>query len=117
MEKLIIIFSLFLLSSCKTTSLTSSQGILSSDSFAITKYKTYKELPCKFNGAIVGNSAYPRDDIDKTYKKKINRCVGSRYGYKPIFYPKDGTSIHVKYKTPVFAVTDLKFVFIIILCH
>ena len=43
---------------------------LSPNSFAETKYKTFKELPCKFNGAEVGNSAYPRNEIDKTYKKK-----------------------------------------------
>ena len=110
MKYLSIICCLFLLSGCQTTSLTSSKGILPSNSFTITKYKTYKKLPCKFNGAKVGNSAYPRYDIDKTYKNKINRCVGSRYGYKPIFYPRDGTSINVKYKTPVFAVTDLEFV-------
>ena len=43
---------------------------LSSNSFAETKYKTFKELTCKFNGAEFGNSAYPRHEIDKTYKKK-----------------------------------------------
>tara|TARA_Y100001935_G_C17192266_1_gene450699 strand:- start:73 stop:897 length:825 start_codon:yes stop_codon:yes gene_type:complete len=84
---------------------------LNSNSLAEIKYKTYKNLPCKFNNAEVGNSAYPRNEIDKTYKKKFNRCVDKRYGFKPLFYPKDGTSISVKYKTPIFAVTDFEFVF------
>ena len=84
---------------------------LYSNSFADIKYKTYERLPCKFNNAEVGNSAYPRNEIDKTYKKKFNRCVHKRYCFKPLFYPKDGTSIRVKYKTPIFAVTDLEFVF------
>ena len=45
---------------------------LYSNSFADIKYKTYEQLPCKFNNAEVGNSAYPRNEIDKTYKKKFN---------------------------------------------
>ena len=41
-------------------------------------YQQYDKLPCKFNGAEVGNSAYPRTEKDKSYSYKINRCTKPR---------------------------------------
>ena len=40
-------------------------------------YLQYDKLPCNFNGAKVGNSAYPRVERDKSYSYKINRCTKS----------------------------------------
>jgi len=71
-------------------------------------YKTYKKLPCKFGSASVGTSGYPRKKIDPNYTEKIDRCSG--YREQPKFYPKDGTSIRVKYGTPIYAIADQELV-------
>ena len=71
------------------------------NSFAETKikYKTYKKLPCKFNGAKVGTPA-------TISFKKSSRCADWK-GYSL----KRGTSILVKRGTPVFAITDMKLLY------
>ena len=73
-------------------------SLFTSYSFAETKikYKTYKKLPCSFNGAKVGTSA-------KISFKWSSRCTDWK-GY-PL---KRGTSVLVKRGTPVFAITDMK---------
>ena len=70
-------------------------SLFTSYSFAEIKYKTYKKLPCNFNGAKVGT----RTIISF---KKTSRCTNWT-GY-PL---KRGTSVMVKRGTPVFAITDM----------
>ena len=70
-------------------------SLFTSHSFAEIKYKTYKKLPCNFNGAKVGT----RTIISF---KKTSRCTNWT-GY-PL---KRGTSVIVKRGTPVFAITDM----------
>ena len=66
------------------------------------KYKTYKKLPCRFNGAIVTATASPGAPKGKA------PCLGNkRAGY----FGKHGTSIEVKRGTPVFALKDMKLLF------
>ena len=75
--------------------------LFSLNAFAETKikYKTYKKLPCKFNGAKVDTGAR----IAFNYNKRCSKAKG---------YPlKRGTSILVKRGTPVFAVTDMKLLY------
>lgn len=72
-------------------------------------YRTYARLPCTFNGVEIGNSAYPPREHDQSYKKRLGRCVNYRYGSKPIFYSKDGTSVRAPYATPVVAIADMDF--------
>jgi hypothetical protein len=81
---------------------------ITSTNFPPIGYETYSKLPCKFGAAKVGSSGYPRQKVDKTYGKKIDRCAG--YRKVPRFYPKDGTSIRVSYGTPINAVSDLELV-------
>ena len=45
-------------------------SLFTSHSFAEIKYKTYKKLPCKFNGVKLVSSAVPYEDP----KVKKNRC-------------------------------------------
>ena len=71
-------------------------SLFTSYSFAEIKYKTYKKLPCSFNGAKVGTSTI-------LSFKKSPRCKNWK-GY-PL---KRGTSVLVKRGTPVFAITDMK---------
>jgi len=75
-------------------------SLFTSQSFAETKYKTYKKLPCSFNGAKVSTSA-------NAAVKRSTRCSKGR-GYKG----KRGTSIEVKRGTPVFAITDMKLIYV-----
>ena len=80
-------------------------SLFTSYSFAATKYKTYKKLPCKFNGVKVGASAQPY--VDRKVRK--NRCCPSCKGYKT----KVGTSINAiskKRGIPVVAITDMTLV-------
>ena len=76
-------------------------SIFTSYSFAETKikYKTYKKLPCNFNGAKIDSPA-------AIAFKNSSRCSKAK-GY-PL---KRGTSILVKRGTPVFAVTDMKLLY------
>ena len=74
-------------------------SLFTSYSFAEIKYKTYKKLPCNFNGAKVGT----RTIISF---KKTSRCTNWT-GY-PL---KRGTSVIVKRGTPVFAITDMKLLY------
>ena len=60
------------------------------------KYKTYKKLPCRFNGVKVTGS--PNAAVIRT-----TRC-GQYKGYKG----KKGLSMVVKRGTPVFAITDMQ---------
>ena len=53
-------------------------SLFTSHSFAATKHKIYKKLPCKFNGVKVGASAYPYEDR----KVRKNRCNKGGYSYK-----------------------------------
>ena len=46
-------------------------------------YEQYDKLPCKFNGAEVGNSAYPRTEKDKSYSYKLIDAQ-SRVGFQKI---------------------------------
>ena len=81
-------------------------SLFTSHSFAATKYKTYKKLPCKFNGVKVQASAQPY--VDRKVRK--NRCCPSCKGYKT----KEGTSINAKSKKrgiPVVAITDMTAVY------
>ena len=71
-------------------------SLFTSHSFAEIKYKTYKKLPCSFNGAKVGTST-------QLSFKKSPRCKNLK-GY-PL---KRGTSVMVKRGTPVFAITNMK---------
>mgnify|MGYP001014040052 CR=1 FL=1 len=71
-------------------------SLFTSHSFAEIKYKTYKKLPCNFNGAKVGTSTI-------ISFKRTSRCTNWK-GY-PL---KRGTSVMVKRGTPVFAITDMK---------
>ena len=71
-------------------------SLFTSHSSAETKYKTYKKLPCNFNGAKVGTST-------QLSFKKSPRCKNWK-GY-PL---KRGTSVRVKRGTPVFAITNMK---------
>ena len=64
-------------------------SLFTSHSFAEIKYKTYKKLPCNFNGAKVGT----RTIISF---KKTSRCTNWT-GY-PL---KRGTSVIVKRGTPL----------------
>jgi hypothetical protein len=70
-------------------------------------YSTFEKLPCSFNGATVGHSAYPPRDHDKTYKQKLNRC--RKGSFTPVFYSKDGTSIKAPYGSPIVAIADMDF--------
>ena len=76
-------------------------SLFTSHSFAETKikYKTYKKLPCNFNGAKI-------DSPGAIAFKNSSRCSKAK-GY-PL---KRGTSILVKRGTPVFAVTDMKLLY------
>ena len=71
-------------------------SLFTSHSFAEIKYKTYKKLPCKFNGAKVGTSTI-------ISFKRTSRCTNWK-GY-PL---KRGTTVMVKRGTPIFAITDMK---------
>ena len=78
-------------------------SLVTSHSIAEIKYKTYKKLPCKFNGVKLGPSAVPYEDP----KVKKNRCCpGGCSAYKG----KNGTSIESiskKRGMPVVAITDM----------
>jgi len=77
-------------------------SLFTSHSFAEIKYKTYKKLPCKFNGVKLGPSAVPYEDP----KVKKNRCCPGCSAYKG----KNGTSIESiskKRGIPVVAITDM----------
>lgn len=63
------------------------------------KYKTFKKLPCSFNGAKIDSPA-------AIAFKNSSRCSKSK-GY-PL---KRGTSVLVKRGTPVFAITDMKLLY------
>ena len=71
-------------------------SLFTSKSFAEIKYKTYKKLPCNFNGAKVGTSTI-------ISFKRTSRCTNWK-GY-PL---KRGTSVRVKRGTPIFAITNMK---------
>jgi uncharacterized protein YodC (DUF2158 family) len=75
-------------------------SLFTSHSFAAKKHKIYKKLPCSFNGAKVSTSA-------NAAVIRSTRCSKGR-GYKG----KKGTSIEVKRGTPVFAITDMKILYI-----
>ena len=77
-------------------------SLFTSHSFAEIKYKTYKKLPCKFNGVKLGPSAVPYEDP----KVKKNRCCPGCSAYKG----KNGTSIESiskKRGIPVVAITNM----------
>ena len=74
-------------------------SLFTSHSFAEIKYKTYKKLPCNFNGAKIDSPA-------AIAFKNSSRCSKSK-GY-PL---KRGTSILVKRGTPIFAITDMKLLY------
>ena len=74
-------------------------SFFTSYSFAEIKYKTYKKLPCNFNGAKIDSPA-------AIAFKNSSRCSKSK-GY-PL---KRGTSILVKRGTPIFAITDMKLLY------
>ena len=77
-------------------------SLFTSHSFAEIKYKTYKKLPCKFNGVKLGGSAVPYEDP----KVKKNRCCPGCSAYKG----KNGTpieSISKKSGIPIVAITDM----------
>ena len=78
------------------------------------KYMQYDKLPCNFNGAKVGNSAYPRVERDKSYSYKINRCT------KSVTKPKNlrsygrmvrGNGYIRSRNTPIVAMRDMEFFF------
>ena len=75
----------------------------------------YDKLPCNFNGAKVGNSAYPRVERDKSYSYKINRCTKSVTKPKNLrSYGRNGkevTDIFVPRNTPIVAMRDMEFFF------
>ena len=75
-------------------------SLFTSHSIAAKKHKIYKRLPCFFNGAKTSTSA-------NAAVIRSTRCVNHR-GYKG----KKGTSILVKRGTPVFAITDMKILYI-----
>ena len=79
------------------------------------EYKQYDKLPCNFNGAKVGNSAYPRVEKDKSYSYKINRCTKSVTKPKNLrSYGRNGkvtTDIKVPRNTPIVAMRDMEFFF------
>ena len=66
------------------------------------KYKTYKKLPCKFNGAKVTSTASPH--APKAKAPCLNNKLAGYYG-------KQGSTIEVKRETPVFAVKDMKLLY------
>ena len=80
-------------------------------------YLQYDKLPCNFNGAKVGNSAYPRVERDKSYSYKINRCTKSASKPKNLRkYGRNGkivTDINVSRNTPIVAIRDMEFFFAI----
>ena len=80
-----------------------------------TEYKQYDKLPCNFNGAKVGDSAYPRVERDKSYSYKINRCTKSVTKPKNLrSFGRNGkevTDINVPRNTPIVAVRDMEFFF------
>ncbi len=81
-------------------------SLFNSHSFAETKikYKTYKKLPCKFNGARVTATASPNE------YKPMGRAVclkNKKAGYSG----KMGTSIEIRRGTPVFAIKDMELMF------
>ena len=79
------------------------------------EYKQFDKLPCNFNGAKVGNSAYPRVERDKSYSYKINRCTKSVTKPKNLrSFGRNGkevTDIKVPRNTPVIAMRDMEFFF------
>ena len=79
------------------------------------EYKQYDKLPCNFNGAKVGDSAYPRVERDKSYSYKINRCTKSVTKPKNLRSlgrnGKEVTDIKVPRNTPVIAMRDMEFFF------
>ena len=79
------------------------------------EYEQYDKLPCNFNGANVGNSAYPRVERDKSYSYKINRCTKSVTKPKNLrSYGRNGkevTDILVPRNTPVIAMREMEFFF------
>ena len=78
-------------------------SLVTSHSFAEIKYKTYKKLPCKFNGVKLVSSAIPYEDP----KVKKNRCCP---GCSGVYKGKNGTtinSISKKRGTPIVAITDM----------
>ncbi len=80
-------------------------SLFSSHSFAETKikYKTYKKLPCKFNGARVTSTASPNSY--KPAGKAV--CLGNK---KSGYSGKMGTTIEVKRGTPLIAVKDMELI-------
>ncbi|MDC6476480.1 hypothetical protein PQZ72_04285 [Candidatus Pelagibacter sp.] len=77
-------------------------SVFTSHLFAEIKYKTYKKLPCKFNGVKLVGSAVPYEDS----KVKKNRCCPECSSYKG----KNGTtikSISKKRGIPIVAITDM----------
>ena len=66
-------------------------SLFTSKSFAEIKYKTYKKLPCNFNGAKVGTSTI-------ISFKRTSRCT-------------DWKGYPLKRGTPVFAITDMKLLY------
>jgi len=75
---------------------------LTANSFAETKikYKSYNELPCKFNEVKVATSARFHDGI------KGGKCCPECSGYKS----KRGTSLRMKRGTPIVAIADMKLI-------
>ena len=78
---------------------------LTANSFAETKikYKTYKKLPCKFNGARV--TATASMDPYKGAGRAV--CLKNK---KAGYAGKRGTSIEIRRGTPVFAIKDMELV-------
>jgi len=74
-------------------------SLFTSKTFSEVEYKSYKKLPCSFNGAKVSTSA-------KISFKRSSRC--SDYKGYPL---KRGTSVLVKRGTPIFAITDMKLLY------
>ena len=79
-------------------------SLFTSHSFAETKikYKTYKKLPCKFNGARVTATAQPNSWLPAVTGGPCTTGKG--------YAGKMGTSIEVKRGTPVFAVMDMELI-------
>jgi len=80
-------------------------SLFTSHSFAETKikYKTYKKLPCKFNGAKVTSTASPNPYVPGG--RAI--CLKNK---KSGYSGQTGTTIEIKRGTPVFAVKDMELV-------
>ena len=75
-------------------------SLFTSKTFSEVEYKSYKKLPCSFNGAKVSTSA-------KISFKRSSRHCSDWKGY-PL---KRGTSVLVKRGTPIFAITDMKLLY------